>query len=225
MQQWIDRAEELNSCVNCLTSWENGKDVINDHFICKHCGEGEWEEPRDELEAQYESWVKSLNTQLQEEKTITEKFKTQIEDLNVKISSLEGRLEEKEQELQKFDKLDGLCKEKEAELRRLWEQIGKKDFQLEQYKKTSALPSQSFSATEQQPCPTSPSISLEQTNVTNNIKTLVNLQDQQQKLTLIVSHLYKKIKTLDMSWLNYSSFNPIMGPYDTGQCFNKLYQV
>ena len=145
--------------------------------------------------------------------------------MNVKISSLEGRLEEKEQELQKFDKLDGLCKEKEAELRRLWEQIGKKDFELEQFRKKSAQLPQSFPAAVQQPCPTSPSNNLEQANETNSIKTLINLQDQQQKLTMIVSHLYNKVKTLDMSWLNYPSFNPIMGPYDTGQCFNKLYQV
>ena len=153
------------------------------------------------------------------------KLESSKETINCLDEKLQSTIKEKEQELQKVEKLDLLCKEKEAELRRLWEQIGKKDSQLEQFWKTSAQLPQSFPAAAQQPCPTSPSNNLEQANETNNMKTLVNLQDQQQKLTVIVSHLYKKIKTLDMSWLNYPSFNPIMGPYDTGQCFNKLYQV
>ena len=167
----------------------------------------------------------------------------QIKDLNGKILSLESRLEssketiscldgkyqstikEKELELQKVDKLDVLCKEKEVELRRLWEQIGKKDYELEQFRKTTARPSQTIPTAVEQPCPTLPSNSFEQIYETNSMKTLINIQDQQQKLTMIVNHLYKKIKTLDMSFINYPSFNPTMGPYDTGQCFNKLQQV
>ena len=78
----------------------------------------------------------------------------------------------------------------------MWEQIGKKDFELEQFKKTSAQPLQTSPATVQQPCPTPPSNSLEQTNETNGIKALINLQDQQHKLTMIVNHLYNNMKAI-----------------------------
>ena len=168
----------------------------------------------------------------------------QIKDLNSRLSSLEDRLEsskatiddldwrlqsitkEKEQELQKANKLDLLCKEKEMDLRKLSEQIGRKDLELEQHRKTSAQPSLTIPATAQQPCPTPTSNSLEHVKETNSIKaTLTDIQDQQQKLSLIVNHLYNKIKTQDINWLNYSSFNQCMGPYDTGQCFNKFQQV
>ena len=235
ISRWIDRAKELDSCESCLTPWKLAATEYNGYIMCKHCREG----IRDLDKVQ----GSQTELQLQEEKTITEKLSMQIKDLNGKILSLESRLErsnetincldgklqntikEKELELQKFDKLDVLCKEKEVELRRLWEQIGKKDFELEQFRKTTAQPSQTIPTAVQQPCPTPPSNSFEQIYETNSMKTLINIQDQQQKLTMIVNHLYKKIKTLDMSCINYPSFNPTMGPYDTGQCFNKLQQV
>ena len=115
---------------------------------------------------------------------------------------------------------------KEAELRKLCEQIGQKDFELDQYRKASAQSSQPAPATTQQPCPASASNNLGHIHELNCIKpTLENLQDQQQKLFLIVNQLFNKIMTQDMSLHNYSSFIPYMGPYDTGQYFNKLQQV
>ena len=168
----------------------------------------------------------------------------QIEELNSKISSLEVKLkssittinelnsqwqytvQEKEQQLQKVGELDLLCKEKEVELRKLWEQIGQKDFELEQHRKASAQSSQSVPATTQQSCPAPASNNLGHIHEINCIKpTLENLQDQQQKLFLIVNQLFNRIMTQDTSWYNYPSFNPYMGPYDTGQYFNKLQQV
>ena len=102
----------------------------------------------------------------------------QIEELNSKISALENKLkssnaaieevhwqwqntvQEKEQELQKVNKLDSLCKGKEMELRRLQEQISQKDIELEQHRKRSAQPSQTAPAAAQQHCPASASNSL-----------------------------------------------------------------
>ena len=130
----------------------------------------------------------------------------------------------KEQELHKSNKLDSLCKQKEIELRKLQEQIVQKDIELEQQRKTSSQPYQTIPATAQQPSQTSKY--LENINETNCIKvTLADLQDQQQKLFVIVNHLYNKIKTQEMSLNNYSCFNPYMGLWDTGQYFNKLQQV
>ena len=168
-------------CQHChapRTYWnpESQRSVIQ-----RNCKESQTEENSD--------MVQESQTELQDGKNIIEKLRKQIETLNSKMSSLEGSLEssnatikcldeklqgpikEQEQELQKVDNLELLCKEKEVELRRLWEQLGKKDFYLEQYRKTSAQLSQSFPAAEQQPCPTSPSNNLEQTNETNSIKT------------------------------------------------------
>ena len=128
--------------------------------------------------------------------------------------------------MRKVGDLDLLCKEKEAELRKLCEQIGQKDFELDQYRKASAQSSQPAPATTQQPCPASASNNLGHIHELNCIKpTLENLQDQQQKLFLIVNQLFNKVMTQNMSWHNYSSFIPYMGPYDTGQYFNKLQQV
>ena len=61
-------------------------------------------------------------------------------------------MQEKKQELRNVGELDLICKEKEVELRKLWELIGQKDFELEQHRKASAQSSQSVSATTQQPC-------------------------------------------------------------------------
>ena len=86
-------------------------------------------------------------------------------------------VQEKEQELQKVGELDLLCKEKEVELRKLWEQIGQKDFELEQHRKASAQSSQSVPATTQQPCPTPAFNNLGHIHEINCIKpTLENLQ-------------------------------------------------
>ena len=112
------------------------------------------------------------------------------------------------------------------ELRKLWEQIGQKDFELEQHRKASDHTAQSVPATTQQPCPASVSNNSGHIKETTCRKpTLVDLQVQQQKLCVIVNQLFNKIMTQDMSWHNYSSFIPYIGLYDTGQYFNKLQQV
>ena len=61
----------------------------------------------------------------------------------------------------------------------------------------------------QQHCPASASNNLGHYNTPNLIKpTLMDLHDQQQKIWIMAPN---------MSWLSYSSYNPNMGPYDTGQ--------
>merc|ERR1712179_624167 len=69
----------------------------------------------------------------------------------------------------------------------------------------------------QQHCPTSASNNLGHYNTPNLIKpTLMDLHDQQQKIYIMVNQLYDRIMAPNMSWLNYSSYNPNMGLYDTG---------
>ena len=188
--------------------------------------------------------VQESQTELQEGKATIENQKMQIEELNNKILVLENKLEssnatidnfdwklqsitkEKEQELQNVNKLDSLCKEKEMELRKLQEQISQKDLELAQHRQTSAQSSQSIPAPAQQPCPTPTFNHLEHINETSGIKaTLKDIQDQQQKISVVVNYLCNKIMTQDMHWHNQSSFNPYLGPYDTGQYFNKVQQV
>ena len=85
-------------------------------------------------------------------------------------------MQEKEQELQKVNKINSLCKDKEMELRELREQITQKDIELEQHRKTSAQPYQTIPATAQQPCLTPTSNHLKHINETNYIKaTLTDL--------------------------------------------------
>merc|ERR1712105_182227 len=170
---------------------------------------------------------------LQEKQSTIEDQRIQIEELNNKISSLENKLEssitainelnwqlqntvkEKEKELQRVDTLDLVCREKETELRRLQQQICQKDFELEQHKKTGAQPSQTIPATAQQPSPVITSNNSGVFHEINSIKaTLIDIQDQQQKISMVVNYLYNKIKTQDMYWPNHSSFNPYLGPYD-----------
>ena len=246
IRTWLERADELGRCCECLTLLTAGakecthcdnKRIYKFPFVC----------PSLTKESQTEensSIAQECQTELQERKSTIEDQRLQIEELNSKISSLENQLErsnttidsldwklqsitkEKEQELQKANKLDSLCKQKEIELRRLQEQISQKDLELEQHRQVSAQPSQTIPATAQQPCPTLTSNNVGHCNETTGIKaTLLDLQDQQQKLSVVVNHLYNKMKTQDMHWHNYSSFNPYLGPYDTGQYFNKLQQV
>merc|ERR1712179_358923 len=49
--------------------------------------------------------------------------------------------------------------------------------------------------------------------------TLISLQDQQQKLCVIINNLYDRIMTHNASWMYYPNFNPKEEPYDTGQKF------
>ena len=233
MRQWVTRAYELDSCLSCLTPFSTN--VCGRIILCNHCGQSS----QDHKEV-------GRPTELKEAKAIIEKQKMEIEELNNKISSLENKLEgsittinelnwqlqntvkEKEQELQNVIKLDSLCKAKEIELSKLQLIINQKDIELEQHRKTSAQPSQTVPATAQQPCsnPTPTVNQLEHMRETNYMKAmLTDLQNQQQKLFVIVNLLYNKTKAQDMSRPNYPSFNPYMGPYDTGQYFNKLQMV
>ena len=149
------------------------------------------------------------------------------------------------------------CREKDVELRNASSTIEKlktemehMHSQLEQYKELSALSSKVTPVTtpkdttcadkvyeafvrnkSQQPC--SPQVSSNHSDYSelNHIKsTLQDLQTQQQKIEMIVSHLYygNRIQAPDTSNIfkdYYSSFNfnPYMGLLDTGQHFNKLY--
>ena len=239
--KWIRRAAELGRCHDCLTLF------TADEGRCSNCRNLRvyWNKLNKESQTEEDnSIVQEYQTELQERQSTIEDQRIQIEELNNKISSLEDKLEssitainelnwqlqntvkEKEKELQRVDTLDLVCREKETELRKLQQQICQKDFELEQHKKTSAQPSQTIPATAQQPSPATTSNNSGVFHETNSIKaTLIDLQDQQQKISMVVNYLYNKIKTQDMYWLNHSSFNPYLGPYDTGQYFNKLQQV
>merc|ERR1711909_150415 len=190
------------------------------------------------------SIVQEYQTELQEKQSTIEDQRILIEELNNKILSLEDKLEssittinelnwqlqnavkEKEEELQRVDILELLCRQKVTELRGLQQEMCQKDFELEQHKKTSAQPSQTIPATAQQPNLVITFNNSGDSLETSHIKaTLIDIQNQQQKLSMVVNHLYNKIKTQDMYWINHSSFKPYLGPYDTGQYFNKLQQV
>ena len=227
MLEWMSRAEKLGRCGGCLTLF------TTDEKSCNNCyAKRVYWKPFHSKDV--ESQTDNIQIELQEKDTT-------IEELNSKISSLENKLEssnatiddlnwklqcikkEKERELHKVNELDLLCKQKEMELKKLWEKIAQKDTELEQHRKRSAQPSQTAPAAAQQPCPASASNNLGHFNESNCIRpTLVNLQDQQQKLCVMMNQLCNKIMTPNMSWLNYSGFNPYLGLYDTGQCFNKL---
>ena len=244
ISQWMFRAEQLSRCGECLTLF------TTDEKWCSNCrvGRGYWKPYQwSHQETQTEedsSIVQEYQTELQEKQSTIEDQRIQIEELNNKISSLENKLEssitainelnwqlqntvkEKERELQRIDILDLVCRQKETELRRLQQQMCQKDFELEQHKKTSAQPSQTIPATAQQPNLVITFNNSGDSLETSHIKaTLIDIQNQQQKLSMVVNHLYNKIKTQDMYWINHSSFNPYLGPYDTGQYFNKLQQV
>ena len=110
---------------------------------------------------------------------------------------------------------------------KLKELISQKDTELEQHRKISVQPSQSIPAKAQKPCsnPTPTSNHLEHINEPNIKAAFKNLQDQQQKISVAVNYLCNIIKTQDMLWQNQLSFNPYLGPYDTGQYFDKLQQM
>ena len=245
IEAWIGRARVLDRCRNCLSLWKFNTVTYESAIVCKHCGEGYKDvDTRQSKESQTtdDTHLIQFQTELQEKETIIEDQITLIEELNSKISTLENKLKsskaainelncqwqsavkEKEQELHKVNELDSLCKQKEIKLRELQKQIGQRDIELEQHRGTSAQPYQTVPVVAQRPSQTSNH--LDHINETNGIKaTLADLQAQQQKLSVIVNHMYNKIKTQEMSLLNYSSFNPYMGLWDTGQNFNKLQQV
>ena len=40
IQKWIGRAEQLDSCVNCLTPWKLAGVVRDGSIMCGHCDQG-----------------------------------------------------------------------------------------------------------------------------------------------------------------------------------------
>ena len=245
---WLRKASEDDRCVDCLHPWKEGRD----HTECSNCYGNRAKDyfpsqsPQETRESQMNDYtVQETQDELQQEKAITGDQRLQIKELSNKISALEiqlkssietitelnsqlqNTLKEKEQELQKVNSFDSLVKEKEMELRKLQEQIKQKDLELERHRQTSAQSSQSIPAAAQQPYLASTFNNSEHINDNEpNINvTLKELQDQQQKLSVVVNYICNKIRTQDMYWHNQSSFNPYFAPYDTGQYFNKVQQV
>ena len=212
-----------------------------------NCEESQTEENSNVIQ-ECQTELQEGKTMIEELKNKILSLENKLESSNATIDDLNWKLQcikkEKERELHKVNELDLLCKQKEMELKKLWEKIAQKDTELEQHRKRSAQPSQTAPAAAQQhcpssaqqhcpssaqqhcpasgqqPCPASDSSNLGHFNIPNYIKpTLIDLQDQQQKLYLMVNQLYNKIMTPNISWLNYSNLNPNMGLYDTGQYF------
>ena len=234
-------SDEQN-CTNCLTPRVYWKPPTP-FFSPNHKGSQTYTPDNREQELQNELLLVTehfMNAQRR-----IDDLKEQIENLNVKTADLETKLEDsktamnelnfqlqnaqegKEQELKKVNTFDSLCKEKEVELKKLKELISQKDTELEQHRKISVQPSQSIPAKAQKPCsnPTPTSSHLEHINEPNIKAAFKNLQDQQQKISVAVNYLCNIIKTQDMLWQNQLSFNPYLGPYDTGQYFDKLQQM
>ena len=229
IRDWMFRAEQLSRCGGCLTLFTAGeRRCSNCHGrrvswnpICECNQETQTEEDS--------SIVQEYQTKLQEKQSTIEDQRIQMEELNNKILSLEDKLEssitainelnwqlennvkEKEKELQRVNTLDLVCREKETELRKLQQQICQKDFELEQHKKTSAQPSQTIPATAQQPNPVITSNNSGDFLETSHIKaTLIDIQNQQQKISMVVNHLYNKIKTRYVLAKSFK-FQPIFG--------------
>jgi len=73
-------------------------------------------------------------------------------------------------------------------------------------------------ATQQNHC--YPALKCKNSEICNCINPiLMSLQDQQQKLCVIINNLYDRIMTHNASWMYYPNFNPKEEPYDTGQKF------
>merc|ERR1712179_335328 len=171
-----------------------------------------------------EIMMEDLKNKLSELERKLESSNTMINELNWKYTDvLKGR----EQEVLKNSKLDALCKNKEMELKSLQEQLLQKDDELEHHRRKSAQPSPNAPGLIQQHIPAAtqqnyyyPALKFKNSEICNCINpTLINLQDQQQKLCVIINNLYNRIMTHNASWMYYPNFNPKEEPYDTGQKF------
>ena len=202
---YMARTKELNRCVDCLTLFTTDTNRCT-HCNCKRIYWHPWTEDTESQTETNATTDQESQMELQQMETIINDQKLETEEIRKQAAVLEGKLEnsistinelnwqlnntvkEKEQELQKVNKLDSLCKEKEMELRKLQELISQKDIELEQHRKTSAQPSQTIPAPAQQPCPTPTFNHLEHFNETSGIKaTLKDIQDQQQKISVVVN--------------------------------------
>ena len=227
-----------NECTNCRTKRVYWKPQEGNHEECQtEEGSSIIQECKSELQ-EGKTIIEDLKNKILELEKKLENSNTAINELNWKWTNT---LQEKEQEVQEASKLDALCKTKEMELRKLKEQIEQKDGELEHHRKKSAQPSQNGPVSIQQHCPAAtqqhcpvsiqqhyPAVSQQHcpASVSNNLghcncikPNLIGLQDQQQKLCMIVNHLYDKVMAHNMSWFYYPNFNPKEGLYDTGQNF------
>ena len=256
IREWMARAEQLGRCGECLTLFTTDEvRCTNCHTprvywkTRSECKETQTETCDDkEQELQNELLLVNVNAQ-----TIIDKQKSQIEELNFKISSLENKLEdsrkimnelncqlqaftkEKEKELQRAKTLNSVCNKQDLELidakastEKLQAEIKQKDLELKQHNKT---------LNDQLPCPKLASNKLENTSELQQIKSsLKDLQAQQQQTAMMVNNLYyeDKMKTTDttnyrtMNYLNSCtsfSYSPYVGLWDTGQNWYKLQQV
>merc|ERR1712179_649324 len=162
-----------------------------------------------------------------------------IKELNWKYRDvLKGR----EKEVLKNRKLDALCKGKEVELKSLQEQLLQKDDELEHHRRKRTQPSPNAPGLIQQHIPAAlsnnpisvqqhnpaatqqnyyyPALKCKNSEICNCINPiLISLQDQQQKLCVIINNLYDGMMTHNASGRYYPNFNPKEEPYDTGQKF------
>ena len=179
-----------------------------------------------------------MELQQMETKLQTEEIKKQIADLEGKLKNslstinnlswqLQATIQERENALHRAKKLHSVCQARDLELidaksimEELQAEISQKDLELKQHREIlNTQPSSSTLAAS----------SSEHTGELKQMKaSLEDLQVQQQKISLIISHLYygNRIKTSDTTGYHNSypsfSFNPYMGLWDTGQNCNKL---
>ena len=150
---WLMRARDDDRCVNCLRPWK----TRGDRTDCSSCGGRRGKDcfpsqsPQETKESQTEENIhlgQEYQAELQQAKAIIEDQRIQIEELNSKISTLEVKLKSSIATIKESNsQWQYTVQEKVAELRKLCEQIGQKDFELDQQRKASAQSSQPVPAT------------------------------------------------------------------------------
>ena len=254
MRAWMARTRELERCAECLTRFTE-----KNH--CEHCGTVRvywWPHWRPSKESQTETNTyidQESQTELQQAQTTIDNQELRIQELNNNILVLEDEL------LNYYSVNNNLksqllsaTQEKEQALA----DIRKKDWQLEQCKQTDAQPLNVTPATSTRPkdttragdlrggmceavvlntlCPPytegMASSGSEHDSELSQIKlTLIDLQEQQKKISMIVGHLFNENRIQTQHTFNhfndYPNFNlnPYMGIFDTGQIFTKPQQV
>merc|ERR1712055_1103344 len=247
IEMWMRRAQELGRCGECLTLFKaDATDCANCHNSRSYLKKSQTGENSNKVQ-KCQKELQESKTIMKDLKNKILELEEELKGANTALSEVGKKwtntLRTKNQELKRADKLDSLCRNGEVELKKLQEQIGEKDRErwAQPSQAAPAVVQQQYSAqiqqcpaqiqqhcpaatqqqcpvSTQQHCPASASNNLGHYNTPNLIKpTLMDLHDQQQKLCIMVNQLYDRIMTPNMSWLNYSSFIPNMGPYDTGQ--------